>query len=207
MASIDVLNLENKKVGEMDLNEEVFNGEVKPHLIHSIVRMQLMNKRGGNASTKGRSEVSGSGAKPWRQKGTGRARAGSVTSPVWVGGGTVFGPKPKTFSLAQNKKVKRAALRSALSMKYRDSELIVVDDFDLPEIKTKGFIEVIGRLGAEKPLIVYSGENRNLDLSSRNVTGVKVLRAEGLNVYDIINHRTLILTRESVKKIEEVLGR
>lgn len=207
MASIDVLNLENKKVAEMDLSDEVFNSEIKPHLFHAAVKVQLTNRRGGNASTKGRSEVRGGGSKPWRQKGTGRARAGTASSPVWVGGGAAFGPKTKSYNLTLNRKVKKAALRSALSMKFMDKELLVLENFDLPEIKTGRFVEVMKLFNLEKPLIVYSGENRNLDLSSRNVPGVKVVRSEGLNVYDILNHKTLILTRDSVGKIEEVLGR
>lgn len=207
MASIDVLNLKNSKVGTLEISDDIFNADVKESLLHSAVRVQLMNRREGNASTKGRSEVRGGGAKPWRQKGTGRARSGTATSPVWVGGGTVFGPKPKTFSLTLNKKVKKAALRSALSMKYKDKKLIVLDSFELPEVKTKEFSTALGNLKAQSSLVVLTGENRNVDLSSRNIQGVKVLRSEGLNVYDILKYETLVLTKDSVSKIEEVLGK
>jgi len=207
MASIDVLNLKNSKVGTLEISDDIFNVDVKESLLHSAVRVQLMNRREGNASTKGRSEVRGGGAKPWRQKGTGRARSGTATSPVWVGGGTVFGPKPKTFSLTLNKKVKKAALRSALSMKYKDKKLIVLDSFELPEVKTKEFSTALGNLKAQSSLVVLTGENRNVDLSSRNIQGVKVLRSEGLNVYDILKYETLVLTKDSVSKIEEVLGK
>lgn len=206
MAHIDVLNLENKKTGDLELSDAVFNAEVKSHLLHSVVRINRLSARGGNACTKGRSEVAGGGAKPWRQKGTGNARSGTATSPVWVGGGTVFGPKPRNYSLSLNKKVRKAATVSALSMKYKDKELLVLENLDLAEIKTKAFQGALAGLGAENSLIVYTGENRNLDLSSRNIAGVKVMKSEGLNVYDILKHKTLIVTRDAVAKIEEVLS-
>ncbi len=206
MASIDILNLENKKVGTIELNDAVFSCEVKSHLLHSAVRVDQMTKRGGNASTKGRSEIRGGGSKPWKQKGTGNARSGTSSSPVWVGGGVAFGPKPKKFNLSLNKKVRKSALRSALSMKFQSQELVVLENFDLTEIKTKAFDAVIKKLGLVKPLIVYSGENENLDLSSRNVVGVKTLKSEGLNVYDVLNHESLVLTKGSVEKIQEALA-
>lgn len=206
MAEIDVVNLENKKVGKLNLNDEIFVADIKSHLLHAVVRMQLMNRRGGNASTKGRSEVRGGGAKPWRQKGTGRARAGTSSSPVWVGGGTVFGPTPKKYSLSLNKKVRKAALRSALSLKLKNKEMVVVEDFNLPDHKTKGFVNTLKALGAQNPLIVSGGDNNNLDLSSKNVKGVKLIGNGGLNVVDMLNHGTLILTKDAVEKIEEVLA-
>jgi len=206
MPQIDVLDLKSKKVGELDLNDEIFNCDVKHQLLHLLVRTSLMNQRSGDASTKGRSEVSGSTAKPWRQKGTGRARAGRVTSPVWVGGGTAFGPKPKTYRLRLNKKVKKAALRSALSAKYKDGELIILDDFSLPDIKTRTVVDSLKKLNAENSLIVYTGENKNLNLSSRNVKNVKALRSEGLNVYDILSRQKLIMTMDAVLSISEVLA-
>lgn len=206
MAQIDILNLENKKVGEIDLADKVFNAEVKTHLLHSAVRVNKLAARGGNASTKGRSEVSGGGSKPWRQKGTGNARSGTATSPVWVGGGTVFGPKPRKYNLSLNKKVRKAALVSALSLKFQDKNLIVLENIDLKEAKTKTFNAALETLGVQKPLIVYSGENKNLDLSSRNILGVKTLKSEGLNVFDILKHKTLVVTKDAVTKIQEVLS-
>ncbi len=207
MASIDVLNLDNNKVGSLELSDDVFNADVKGDLLHSVVRIQLMNRRGGNASTKGRSDVRGGGAKPWKQKGTGRARAGTNSSPIWVGGGVVFGPQPKTYNLNLNKKVKKAALRSAVSMKYKDNNLIVVDNFDMKEIKSKEVASALKRLDAPFTLIVMPEDNVNLSLSARNLNGVKVLRSEGLNVYDILKYEKIIMTRDSVARIEEVLGK
>jgi large subunit ribosomal protein L4 len=206
VAQIDIINLENKKVGELDLADKVFNAEVKPHLLHSAVRVNKLAARGGNASTKSRSDVAGGGSKPWRQKGTGNARAGTSSSPIWVGGGAAFGPKPRKYNLSLNKKVRKAALVSALSMKYQDKDLIVLEDIDLKEAKTKTFSSVLESLGVQKPLIVYSGENINLDLSSRNIVGVKALKSEGLNVFDILKHKTLVVTRDAIDKIQEVLS-
>lgn len=206
MASIDIMNLNNEKVGTLELLDSIFGCEVKTHLLHAAVRVDLLSKRGGNASTKGRSEVRGGGSKPWKQKGTGNARSGTSSSPIWVGGGTVFGPKPRKFNLTLNKKVRKAVLRSALSMKFQSKELVVLENFDLPEIKTKAFDSVVKKLGLVKPLIVYSGDNRNLDLSSRNVPNVKILKSQGLNVYDLLNHKTLVLTKGSVESIQEVLA-
>lgn len=206
MAQIDILSLENKKVGEIDLAEKVFNAEVKPHLLHSAVRVNKLASRGGNASTKGRSDVAGGGSKPWKQKGTGNARAGTSSSPLWVGGGVTFGPKPRKYNLSLNKKVRKAALVSALSMKFQEKDLIVLDNIDLKEAKTKSFSLVLKNLGVEKPLIVYSGDNGNLDLSSRNIVGVKALKSEGLNVFDILKHKTLVVTKDAVSKIQEVLS-
>ena len=207
MASIDILNLKNEKVGSLELSDEIFGVEVKQGLMHSAVRVQLMNRRGGNASTKGRSEVRGGGAKPWKQKGTGRARAGTSSSPLWVGGGTVFGPQPKKINLCLNKKVKKAALRSAVSMKFKDNNLIVLDDFNITGTKTKEVASVLGTLGASKSLIVMSEENSNLSLSARNLRNVKVMRSEGLNVYDIVKYEKLVVTKDTVARIEEVLGK
>ena len=205
MASIDVVDIKNSKVGKLELADSVFGVDVRSDLMHSSVRVQLLNRRGGNACTKGRSEVRGGGAKPWKQKGTGRARAGTASSPVWVGGGTVFGPKPKDYSLSLNKKTKRAALRSALSMKFQDKNLIVLDDFQLGEVKTKAFVGVLDALNVKKTLLVLDRENINVSLSSRNVRDVKVLMTEGINVYDLLKYDTLLLTKDAVAKIEEVL--
>jgi len=207
MASIDVVDQNNKKVGSVELSDHVFGADVRPEIMHSVVRMQLMNKRSGDAHTKGRSEVRGGGAKPWKQKGTGRARAGTSSSPVWVGGGTVFGPLSKTFNLSLNKKTKKAALRSALSMKLKDNMIVVLDKFELSQGKTKEFVEVMKNFDVERALIVLDDENRNVDLSSRNVRGFKVMRSEGINVYDLLKHDRLFITKESVSKIEEVLAK
>lgn len=207
MASIDVVDITNKKVGNVDLSDLVFEADIRPEIMHSVVRVQLINKRGGNAQTKGRSDVKGGGAKPWKQKGTGRARAGTSSSPVWVGGGTVFGPQTKTFNLNINKKTKKAALRSALSMKLKDGMLVVLDDFQLPECKTKEFVQIMKTFEAERALIVLGDENKNVDLSSRNVRGFKVMKSEGINVYDLLKHDKLFMTKESLGKIEEVLGK
>jgi len=207
MASIDVVDTKNKKTGTLELSDDIFGAEVRPEIMHSVVRMQLMNRRGGNAHTKGRSDVRGGGAKPWKQKGTGRARSGTSSSPVWVGGGTVFGPQTKTYNLTINKKTKKAALRSALSMKLKDNLLVVLDDFELAQVKTKEFIEVMNTFKADCALVVLDGENRNVDLSSRNVSGFKVMRSEGVNVYDLLKYDTLFVTKASVGKIEEVLSK
>jgi len=206
MASIDIRDLKNNKVGEMDFDDEVFKWDVKHQLLHLLVRDALVRKRLGNAKTKGRSEVSGSTSKPWRQKGTGRARSGRVTSPVWVGGGVAFGPKPKNYRLRLNKKVRKAALRSALSVKYREGRLIVLDEFMLEGIKTRAVADCLKKLNAEDSLIVYTGENSNLDLSSRNLRNVKTIKSEGINVYDILSREKLVMTRDAVQSIVEVLA-
>jgi large subunit ribosomal protein L4 len=205
MASIDVVDIKNSKVGKLELADDVFGVDVRSDLMHSSVRVQLLNHRGGNACTKGRSDVRGGGAKPWKQKGTGRARSGTASSPIWVGGGAAFGPKPKEYSLTLNKKTKRAALRSALSMKFKDKDLIVLDDFQMKDPKTKSFVAVLDALKVRKTLLVLGSENDNVSLSSRNVRDVKVLRTEGLNVYDLLKYDKLLLTKDAVAKIEEVL--
>jgi len=205
MAVIDIYNLKREKVGEAELCDEVFRAKVKPHLLHFYVKTQLADKRGGNACTKGRSDVRGGAAKPWRQKGTGRARSGTSSSPVWVGGGAAFGPKPRSHRLGINKKVRKLALRSVLSMKYSDNNLLVLENIDLSSHKTREFADTLRQLHADRPLIVYSGENKNLDLSSRNLPGVKTLRSEGINVFDMLKYETVIMTRESVENIEKVL--
>ena len=205
MASIDVVDIKNSKVGKLELADSVFGVDVRSDLMHSSVRVQLLNRRGGNACTKGRSDVRGGGAKPWKQKGTGRARAGTASSPIWVGGGAAFGPKPKDYNLSLNKKTKRAALRSALSMKFQDKSLIVLDDFQLGEAKTKSFVGVLDALNVKKTLLVLGSKNANVSLSSRNVRDVKVLKTEGINVYDLLKYDTLLLTKDAVAKIEEVL--
>lgn len=202
MALQDVYNMDGTKVSEIDLSDEIFNVPVKQHVLHEVVTMQLANRRAGTVATKGRSEVRGSGQKPYRQKGTGRARAGSRKSPLWRGGGVVFGPKPRCYAYKVPKKVRRQALRMALTSKLQEKTLIVVDKLDPETVKTKRFVEVMGALKAREALIVTDRELENLELSSRNVPHVKVVRWEGLNVYDILRFRHLVLLEASVKQLE-----
>jgi large subunit ribosomal protein L4 len=205
MATIDIYNLQKEKAGQIELKEEIFGVPVKSHILHQVVVSQLNARRTGTASTKGRSEVKSSGSKLWRQKGTGRARVGDAASPTRRGGGVVFGPKPRKYVTKVPKKVKRAALKMALSDKALNDRLVVLSDFDLPEIKTKGFVEVMKRFDVSKVLIVTETKNENLEKSARNVPRVKVLRHEGLNVYDILNHEHLFLLEPTVRRIEEAL--
>lgn len=204
MAAADIYNQEKSKVSEIDLDDTVFGAKVDKHLFHEVVKMQLANRRGGNACSKTRSEVSGGGIKPWRQKGTGRARSGSTRSPLWVGGGVVFGPKPRDYSYTLPKKVKKAALRSALSLKHKEGKLLIVDNLNLEEIKTKSFVNLLKRLEVGDALIV-DNDNFNLERSARNVSRVKVLRPEGLNVYDILRYEYLLITKQGVEEIQERL--
>jgi large subunit ribosomal protein L4 len=205
MAIVGVYNLQKEKVGEIQLKDEVFNVPVKKHVLHQVVVSQLAGRRSGTASTKGRSEVKASARKLWRQKGTGRARVGDAASPTRRGGGVVFGPKPRQYDLRVPKKVKKAALRMALSDKLQGEQLIVVSSLALGEAKTKAFVAVMDRFDIAKGLIVTDGNNEILDKSSRNVPWVKVLRSEGLNVYDILNCDQLVLEQATVGKIEEAL--
>ncbi|MFP3998809.1 MAG: 50S ribosomal protein L4 [Desulfobacterales bacterium] len=202
MAVVEVKNIDGETVSEVELAEEIFNVAVKKSVLHDVVKMQLANRRRGTAKVKRRSEVKGSTAKLFRQKGTGRARRGNIKSPLLRGGGVAFGPEPRDYSYKVPKKVRRLALKMALSSKYRDNEIIVLDGFAIDQVKTKSVAEVIKRLELEKPLIVINGKDEKLELSSRNIPGVKVLRVEGLNVYDILNHKTLVLLKPSIKGIE-----
>jgi large subunit ribosomal protein L4 len=205
MAKTDIFNISNEKVGEMELRDDLFGVEVKPYIIHDIVRMQLANRRAGTACTKTRTEVSGSGKKPYKQKGTGRARAGDRRSPLWRGGGTIFGPKPRDYSFKLSKKVRRLGLRMAISARYDEKNLRILNDFQLDEIKTKGFLGVMAALNIKSALIVTPGSNENLEKSSRNVYGYKVMPSDGLNVYDILNHEHLILLEPCIGQLEERL--
>ena len=205
MAVTQVYNTDNKKVGEVELNDSLFGLEVKKHILHDVVKMQLANRRAGTASTKTRTEVRGGGAKPYRQKGTGRARAGTNNSPLWRGGGVTFGPKPRDYSYKLPKKVRRLGLRMALSARFSENNIIVLDGFDLADIKTKEFVEVMRKLNIENGLIVVPGENVNLEKSSRNVHGYKVIQSDGLNVYDILLHRRLVLLQPCLGQLEERL--
>jgi len=200
-----VYNIKGEKVSTINLKDEIFNVEVKSHLLHDVVNMQLANKRAGTASTKGRSEVSGSTRKLWRQKGTGRARVGGIRSPIRRGGGVAFGPKPRDYGYKVPKKVRRQALKIALTTKRQDNKLIILDDFNLETIRTKDFVKVMSNLNIKNVLIVTHEKNTNLELSSRNVPGVKVLGHEGLNVYDILRYENLVLLESTIPKIEERL--
>jgi len=206
MAKADVVNIEGQKVGEVELSDAIWATDVKPYLIHDVVVMQLNNRRRGTAKAKTRGEVRGGGRKPWRQKGTGRARAGSTTSPVWVGGGTVFGPKPKEYHMSLPKKVRKAALRSALTVRNQGAQLKVLDKLELGSISTKNFAGIMKTLNLSKPLVVVQGKDEILEKSARNIPYTKVLRTEGLNVYDVMRHDQLMVTVDALKKIEEALS-
>lgn len=206
MPTVEVYDANNQKVGEIELSEAIFGAEIKPYLLHEVVLWQLAKRRQGNACTKSRHEVAGGGKKPWRQKGTGRARSGSRRSPLWRGGGVAFGPKPRDYGYTVPKKVKKAALRVALSDKLKEQKLVVMRGFDLSEIKTKAFVEVLKRFATDDALIVTAEPDVNLEKSSRNVPKIKVLRAEGLNVYDILRHERLFLLEPAVARIEEALS-
>jgi large subunit ribosomal protein L4 len=206
MAKVDVINIQGEKVGEVELNESIWNTDVKPYLIHDVVVMQLNNRRRGTSSAKTRGEVRGGGRKPWRQKGTGRARAGSSTSPVWVGGGTVFGPKPKEYHMSVPKKVRKAALRSALTVRNEESALKILDKIELGAISTKSFAGIMKTLNLSKPLVVVAGKDETLEKSARNIPYTKILRAEGLNVYDVMRHEQFVVTVDALQKIEEALS-
>ena len=204
MANVSVYNIEGKEVGSIELNDAVFGVEVNEHLVHMAVVNQLANNRQGTQSAKTRSEVSGGGRKPWRQKGTGHARQGSTRAPQWTGGGIVFAPKPRDYSFKMNKKEKRIALLSALSSKVAESKIVVLDGFKLDEIKTKKFVEVMNNLKVENALVVLEGENKNVVLSGRNIPSVKVTATNEINTYDVLKYTTLVVTKAAVEKLEEV---
>ena len=204
MANVSVYNIEGKEVGSIEFNDAVFGVEVNEHLVHMAVVNQLANNRQGTQSAKTRSEVSGGGRKPWRQKGTGHARQGSTRSPQWTGGGVVFAPKPRDYSFKMNKKEKRIALLSALSSKVADNKIVVLDAFNLDEVKTKKFAEVMSNLKVDKALVVIEGENKNVVLSGRNIPTVKVSATNEINTYDVLKYETLVVTKAAVEKLEEV---
>jgi large subunit ribosomal protein L4 len=205
MAVAQVYNAKNEQVGEVTLKDDLFGVEVKPHILHDVVRMQLANRRSGNSSTKTRVEVAGSGAKPWKQKGTGRARAGSRRSPIWRGGGIAFGPKPRDYSYKLPKKVRKLGLIMALSARFSEDQLKVVDSLEMAEIKTKDFVGFMNNLEAKNVLVIIPDHDENIEKSSRNIPKVKVLPVSGLNVYDILLHEKLILVQTSIAKLEERL--
>jgi len=206
MALVDVYNLKKEKISEVELKDEVFGVPIKKHVLHQVVIGQMSNRRSGTASTKSRSEVKYSGAKLYRQKGTGRARAGNASSPTRIGGGTAFGPSARNYFKKVPKKVRKIALSMALSDKVQAERLYVLDDFNLPEIKTKAFVEIMNRFDIGKALIITEDKNDNLEKSSKNVPGVKVMKSEGLNVYDILNHDHLFLLKSAISKIEDALA-
>jgi len=206
MTVLDVYNLQKEKVSEVELNGDVFSVPIKKHVLHQVVVAQLAGRRSGTAAVKNRAAVKSSSAKLWRQKGTGRARVGTASSPTRKGGGVAFGPSPRKYDQKVPKKVKKAALRMALSDKVQCDQLFVIDDFALPEIKTKPFVEAMDQFDVRKALIVTNAKSENLEKSSKNVPTVKVMRYEGLNVYDILKYDTLFLERMAVDKIQEALG-
>ena len=206
MAKAEVLDTKGAKVGEVEIRDEIWNVEVKPYLMHDVVVMQLANRRRGTSSAKTRGEVSGGGKKPYRQKGTGRARAGSSTSPLWPGGGVVFGPKPRDYQMSMTKKAKKSALRSALSQRFQEANVKFLDRLALEKISTKAMSGIIQGLSLTKPLFVVAEKDETVEKSARNIPHVKVLRAEGLNVYDIIRHEQFVTTLDALKRIEEALA-
>lgn len=205
MALLKVYDVEKNEVSEIEVSDGVFAVPVNDGVIYEVVKMQLANRRQGTASTKTRSEVSGSGRKPWRQKGTGRARAGRTRSPIWRKGGVVFGPRPRDYSYNVPKKVRRAALRSALSLKMKNEEILVLRDIPMVEIKTKHFQEILNRFELKSALIVLDKKNEILEKSSRNIKDVKMMRSEGINVFDLMKYSNLVLMEPSVKLIERAL--
>ena len=205
MPVVEIYDVGKNKVGEIELSDTVFGAQLNESAIYDVVRMQMASRRSGTASTKGRSDVRGGGKKPWRQKGTGRARAGTRSSPIWRGGGVVFGPQPRDYAINVPKKVRKKALMSALSMKLKEERMLILRDFPLEEIKTKKFKEVIDLFGLEKALFVLDKSYPNLEKSSRNLKGVGMIRSEGLNVYDLLNHGHVVLLEPAVKIIEGAL--
>ena len=204
MATVAVYNIEGKEVDKLELNDNVFGVEINEHLVHLAVVSQLANSRQGTQSAKTRSEVSGGGKKPWRQKGTGHARQGSTRSPQWTGGGVVFAPKPRDYSMKLNKKEKANAMKSALTSKVNEEKFIVLDELKLDEIKTKKFVEVMNNLEVAKALVVTKDNDQNIVLSAKNVPGVKTALTNTINVYDILKYDTVVITKDAVAAIEEV---
>ena len=204
MANVSVFNMEGNEVGTMELNDAVFGVEINEHLVHLAVVRQLANKRQGTQKAKTRSEVSGGGRKPWRQKGTGHARQGSIRAPQWTGGGVVFAPVPRDYEVKMNKKERRAALKSALTSKVQDNKLVVVDSLTLAEAKTKEMQKVLTNLKAVKPLVVLAADDKNVYLSARNIEDVQTATVNTINVYDIMKHQTVVVTKDAVASIEEV---
>ena len=204
MANVSVYNIEGKEVGKIDLSDAVFGVEVNEHLVHMAVVSQLANNRQGTQKAKTRSEASGGGRKPWRQKGTGHARQGSTRAPQWTGGGVVFAPVPRDYSFKMNKREKRAALKSALTSRVEENKFIVIDEINFEEAKTKNFANILKNLDVSKALVVLEDDNKNAELSARNIADVKTAKTNTINVYDILKYNTVITTKAVVAKIEEV---
>ena len=204
MANVSVFNMEGNEVGTMELNDAIFGAKVNEHLVHLAVVSQLANKRQGTQKAKNRSEVSGGGRKPWRQKGTGHARQGSTRAPQWTGGGVVFAPVPRDYSFKINKKEKRAALKSALTSRVEAQKLIVVDELKFDEIKTKAMKNVLANLKADKALVILNDNDQNVVLSARNIEGVETALTNTINVFDLLKHNTVVVTKAAVETIEEV---
>lgn len=204
MANVTVYNMEGNEVGIMELNDAVFGVEINEHLVHLAVVRQLANNRQGTQKAKTRSEVSGGGRKPWRQKGTGHARQGSIRAPQWTGGGVVFAPVPRDYEVKMNKKERRAALKSALTSKVQDNKLVVVDSLALAEAKTKEMQKVLTNLKADNALVVTAADDQNVVLSARNIADVQTATVSTINVYDVMNHKTVVVTKDAVASIEEV---
>lgn len=205
MPTVDILNIENKKVGTANLNDNIFASPVKESLFYETVKMQLANRRAGTASTKTRANVSGGGVKPWKQKGTGRARAGSIRSPLWRHGGTVFGPHPRDYSYKLPKKVREGAIRSVLALKLKEGRLRVLDEIKLNEPKTKGLAVILKKINSNKGLIVIDGSNPNLELAVRNLKDFKLLKISGINTFDLLFYDDLIITKAAVEQLEKKL--
>ena len=204
MANVSVYNMEGNEVGTMELNDAVFGVKINEHLVHMAVLQQLANNRQGTQKAKTRSEVSGGGRKPWRQKGTGHARQGSTRAPQWTGGGVVFAPVPRDYSFKMNKKEKQAALKSVLTAKLQENKLVVLEELKLNEIKTKAMVNVLNKVKAEKALIVLDTMDEKVILSSNNIPNVQTTQTNTINVYDILKHNTLVMTKAAVQAIEEV---
>ena len=204
MPNVALYNMDGKEIGTVELNEKVFGVEANPAVVHEVVKNYLANQRQGTQSTKTRAEVSGGGIKPWRQKGTGRARQGSIRSPQWIHGGIALGPKPRDYRYSINKKMKLVALKSALSSKVADSKIFVIDTLALDEIKTKKVVDLLGNVGATKALIVTSELNENVYKSARNIEDVKASYVGELNVYELLKYDSLVISQDAVKKLEEV---
>ena len=204
MANVSVLNMEGKEVGSMELNDAVFGVEINEHLVHQAVVLQLANNRQGTQKAKTRSEVSGGGRKPWRQKGTGHARQGSTRAPQWTGGGIVFAPTPRDYTITLNKKEKRAALKSALTSRVNENKFVVVDELKFDEVKTKNFKAVMNNLKVSKALVVLADNDQNTVLSARNIPEVKTSLVNTINVFDILKYNTVVVTKAAVATIEEV---
>jgi large subunit ribosomal protein L4 len=205
MATIDVYNIARQKVSELELSDAVFNDDIREYLIHEAVKIQLANRRAGTVAVKNRASVAGSGKKPFKQKGTGQARQGCRRAPQYPGGGVAFGPRPKMYSLSMNKKARRAAMRSALSLLYKENKLTIMDTLALESISTKKFVSILDTFEIDKTLVIIDGSDQNLELSARNVKNVKVLKSEGLNMFDMMKYKSIIFTQDAVRKVEGVL--